>query len=235
MLRLSKVKPSFKSKKHAGVTPEQTKTLAKHYAPAFGTSGFKPGIKTGKTPTFEFQTPASNEIEVLRKRQLMKHASQRVYSQMAVSIKAHETGRAALLYLNQLLETARHPDERAIGERIAKKLGEVVEELRFIRQDKIEQAREMEVALEAARRDNRTTLGKAATAQDKADLAGGRWKKPNQSMEDPAHPETTAPSIAIDPKLILQNAESEIKKKEADLNVAKKAQNKEVTPEEEDS
>jgi hypothetical protein len=235
MLRLSKVKPNLKSKKRTGVTAEQTETLGKHFAPAFGINGFKPGVKGTKTPSFEFQTPTNNEKDVLRKRQLMKHASQRVYAQMAVAVKAHETGRATLLYLNQLLETVRHPDERAIQERIAKKLSDVVEELLFIRQDKIEQAREMEVELERARRDNRTTLGKAAKTQESNDLAGGRWKEGDTSyMDDPAHPDTAAPEIAIDPKLLIHNAEKEIAGKEAALKAAKKAQKKEVTEEEEE-
>lgn len=193
--------------------------------------GFKRGGIVAQ-PKFEFQTKLkkADAPELMKRRNQMKIASTRVYNQMGWSNRTYETARQAMLSFNQFRETI--PDtsmeERDIANRLAIRLGDLVEEFRQIRTDKIALAEELEHALTVTKRDTRL-----ATAKKLADAEAVQRKRGvNSLMPDEANPELAVPSIALDPELILKNAEQEIKLAEQAKH-PKKVKGKKTTEEEE--
>lgn len=191
--------------------------------------GFKRGGKVAR-PKFEFQEKKSGE-STLERRHVMKTVATRVYNQMGWSIRAHEAARASLLALNQLRETIpdHEEDERDITTRLATRLGDLVEEFLRIRADKIALADELESALTSTKRDMRLDAAKKMADEEKQQREKGEvsfWPE-----ED--HPETAMPSVPVDPELILQNAEKEIKAAEKAKKTAKSSKKKAVKEDEE--
>ena len=113
--------------------PPQNPLVGKYYGPKTtpATSIFRPAIKSKKSRVFEFEqvTAGSTETEVLRKRALMKVESGRVYSQLGTSLKAYETARTSLIWLNQLRDaTKEDEDEREHIDKLVKLMAGLVEE-----------------------------------------------------------------------------------------------------------
>lgn len=241
---MSFARPTFKKGKGA----------ARQHAPASaGTAdatpsvkGFKSGVKSANARSFGFEAhPTNTSIEIIRKRAVMKHAAQQVYNQLGWSVRAHDLSRGALQYLNALVEVASSEDERNLLFRISTKLGAVAEDIRALRVEKIEQARDMEEALEKARRSNRkaeeailASKRKKAKALDEELLeeteAEVRPKGKRSLTPEEDHPDTARPSVALDPKLVLQAAENEILLKEKAKTTSKDAKNKGVKSEQDE-
>lgn len=188
--------------------------------------GFKRGGKPAK-PKFEFQEAlkTANGVELRQRRGLMKTVAARVYNQMGLSIRTHEVSRAALLYFNQFRETLVNEDEREIADRLATRLGDLVEEFFRIRTEKIELAQEMELALTASKRDLRLAAAKKMADEESAQ----RQKGPESFWPEEDHPETAKPEVALDPALVLRQAKDEILAKEKAVKASKKTKNKEVS------
>ncbi len=166
-------------------------------------------------PKFDFLAPLkdTSEPELQRRRSMMRRTAARAYNQMGFSTKAHEASRAALLWLNQLMDTM-DEGERPVGERLAKRLADVVEELLRIREAKIEFTADLEHALAGARQKMQTAKTKAKRAVLQDNVQGmGRPKRKRTLMPDEPHPGTAEPEVDITD--ILLGAGDEIRSKEA--------------------
>jgi hypothetical protein len=189
--------------------------------------GFKQGGKKS-SPKFEFQEVKENATpaDLLHRPNLMQKVAARVYSQMGLSIQTHETARAALIWFNQFMETLINQEEREIANRLATRMGDLVEEFRRIRIDKITLTEDLELALTSAKRDTHLARMKKAAEEESTK----RKKGINSLMPEEPTPETADPLIAIDPALLIKNAETEIRAAEQ-AKSAKKPKNKEATEE----
>src|SRR5277367_4908256 len=180
MLRLTgSPRPSFKNGNGAAA-PAATPAARVNEAASAGVAGpigmksvaarlgFKRNLGKPKKPTFEFQEAlkTGSNMELAHQSHLMKNAAARVYNQMGMSVKTHESARAALIWLNQFRETLQEGEERDIADRLAIRMGDIVEEFLHIRKEKVALADELEHALTDTKRSNRLTrLKKAADAE----------------------------------------------------------------------
>jgi hypothetical protein len=231
MLSLKKPAPSLKRGKgvakaasavsHGGTIPMKD---------AAARLGFKRGGKPAK-PKFEFQEILKKGAtdEEMRRRGLMKAASTRVYNQMGLSIRSHEVARAALLWFNQFRETVVDENERAIGDRLAIRLGDVVEEFFRIRTDKIALADELEHALTSTKQDMRLEKLKKAADEETAQ----RKKGDNSLLPEESQPGISEPSVPVDPDLILRSVVDEIKLAESAKRATKKTKKKAIADDDE--
>jgi len=194
--------------------------------------GFKRVIGKPKKPTFEFQEAmkTGSDSELLHRRQLMKNVASRVYNQMAFSVRSHENARAALVWFNQLRDTiTEEGDEKDIANRLVIRMGDLVEEFLRIRKDKVALAEELENALTKTKRDHRLLRAKKMAEEETAQ----RKKGLDSFWPEEDHPETAEPAIPVDPDLILQHAQAEIKTAETAKKAAKHPRKKAVKDEEE--
>jgi len=175
-------------------------------------------------PKFEFQDKTKTASD-LERRALMSRVATRVYNQMGWSLRAHEAGRQTLLAFNQYRETIpdHEEDERAIATRISTRLGDLVEEFRRIRGEKIALADELETALSGTKRDM-----VLAHLKKGADAETQQRQKEDSFWPEEDHPETAMPSIPVDPDLILQNVKKEILSAETVKKAAKNPKKKAV-------
>jgi len=239
MLNLTRSRPSFKQGNGAAKQPVRVNDAAS--AGATGAIpfknvaarlGFKKIIGKPKKPTFEFQEVLrdASDSELARRRHLMKTAASRVYNQMGMSVRMHESARAALIWLNQFRETLpEEGDERDIADRLAIRAGDLVEELLQIRRDKVALADELETALTRTKRDHRLARAKKMADEETA----ARQKGEDTFWPEEDHPDTAEPGIPVDPALILQHAQAEIKTAEKAKKAAKHPRKKEVKSDEE--
>lgn len=194
--------------------------------------GFKRTLGKPKKPTFEFQEAlkTASTAELAQRRQLMKNVAARVYNQMGFSVRTHEMGRATLLWFNQYRETLPVAgDERDIADRLATRMGDILEEFLRIRKEKVSLADELETALTQTKRDH-----VLARAKKMAETEADKNRKGVESlMPEEDHPETTAPGIIIDPELILEHAKSEILSAEKEKKILKNPRKKAVKSDEE--
>lgn len=186
---------------------------------------------------FDFQEPLPNgkAATLMQRRAMMSRTAATVYNQMGLAVRSHEVSRSALLWLNQLTESLSSDEERRVSDRLARRLGDIVEELYHIRRDKIERADKLENALTATKRKMRTAKVKQAVLESNVE-GMERPERSNSYWPEEDHPETAKPSIALDPELVLQQkVQEEIKGKEKKAKSSKKSKNKAVTklPEEE--
>jgi hypothetical protein len=229
-------RPSFKQGNGAAkTTPVPTPTRVNEPASAgsvvlpknvVAKLGFKKVIGKPKKPTFEFQEAlkTGTQVELAQRRTLMNNAASRVYNQMGTATRTHETARQALLWFNQYRETITDEEERAIADRLAVRQGDLVEEFLRIRRDKVALADELETALTKTKRDLRL-----ARAKKLADAETAKRKKGLDSFwPEEDHPETAEPAIPVDPELILQHAQAEIKSAEKVKSAAKHPRKKAV-------
>ena len=196
--------------------------------------GFKRGTGTPKKPKFEFQAALdqATESELAERRHLMKTVAARVYNQMGLSVRSHEIARAALLWFNQFKDTLPPDgDERAIADRLAARLGDIVEEFYRIRGEKVGLADELEKALTSTKRDIRLAAAKRGADAESVQ----RRKGPNSLLPDEANPEMAAPSIPVNPELVLQGIEREIKAAETAKKATKHPKKKAVRDEEKET
>lgn len=194
--------------------------------------GFKRTLGKPKKPTFEFQQAlkTASSAELNQRRQLMKTVASRVYNQMGFSVRTHEMARATLLWFNQYRETLpAEGEEREIADRLATRMGDILEEFFRLRKEKVALADELETALTQTKRDN-----VLARAKKMAETEADKNRKGVESlMPEEDHPETAAPSIAIDPELILEHAKSEIMSAEKAKKILKNPRKKAVKRDEE--
>lgn len=231
MLRLTKA-PSFKKGNGvaAAASAGSRTPSGIPFSNVAARMGFKRGGEPGK-PQFDFQAPIHDAKEPDRVRELlMKRTASQVYNQMGLSVKAHEVSRAALIWLNQLKETM-SGDEQEVATRLARRLGDLVEELYHVREDKIQTAKDLEIALTAEKQKMRNAKKKKAVLQNPDEVQGmARPERANTYWPEEDHPEQIVPSIALDPAQVLQGVADEIKAKE---KTSKKAKNKAVKSNEE--
>jgi hypothetical protein len=127
-------------------------------------------LKSGEVP-FKFRVefdPKDDEVEISRKRSLLRLNSDKVYKIMAYAVKAQESQRAALQYLIRLTDEMDIDDKVIQEERkallgVVQTLDEVFARLSAVRTEKIKQAERMEELATKAR----STARKARTRMSK--------------------------------------------------------------------
>lgn len=127
-------------------------------------------LKSGEVP-FKFRVEFEandDEVEISRKRSLLRLNSDKVYKIMAYAVKAQESQRAALQYLIRLTDEMDIEDKVIQEERkallgIVQTLDEVFARLSVVRTEKIKQAERMEELATKAR----STARKARTRMSK--------------------------------------------------------------------
>jgi hypothetical protein len=200
--------------------------------------GFKKVIGKAKKPQFSFQETLkeATEAELLERRHLMKTVATRVYNQMGMSTRVYELSRNTMLWFNQFRESLVDDEERAITDRLAIRLGDLVEEFRRIYDEKIKLADDLEHALTSTKRNLLLGALKKAAEDEMAknkteDTEEARKKGVESLWPEEDHPETAAPVVPVDPALILQSAENEIKVAEKAKKVLKRSRKKAVKDE----
>jgi hypothetical protein len=118
------------------------------------------GLEPGSLP-FKFQVEINeatdDEVEVVRKRALLRLNSRKVYGLMGVSVKAQEAQKSALGWLMRLADEMDIDDPTLQEERnellpLIKTMQETLGKLTAIRQVKVKQAERMEEVASKARR-----------------------------------------------------------------------------------
>ena len=131
------------------------------------------GLKKEELP-FKFRVDidpeVDNEVEISRKRALLRLNSSKVYNLMGLSIKAQESQKTALRWLVQLSEEMDIEDDQLQQERnlllpLIATLQDAFKKLSLVRQAKVRQAEAMEEVSTRARRTSR----KARTRKKKED------------------------------------------------------------------
>jgi hypothetical protein len=102
----------------------------------------------------EINPDADGEIEIVRKRALLRLNSSRVYSQMGSAIHAHEMAAGTLSWLQRLMEIS-EPEDLPALEEIKAKLAPTVAALSNIRSQAIDRAVDMEELFSTAHKSAR--------------------------------------------------------------------------------
>jgi hypothetical protein len=143
-----------------------------------------------------------DEAEIYRKRSLMRLDSRKIYNQMGLSVRAQESAKATLLWLQRMWGFLENEEQHALGPTL-QKLTEAFEFLTRVRQAKIVQATKMEKAMEKAY----TLARKARMAADaKRRKEASKFPAPEQDSEG-----LGLPPMTIDRDLLEQAKEKLMK------------------------
>lgn len=120
------------------------------------------GLKEGEVP-FQFRVEidpeVDDEIEVARKRALLRLNTTRFYNQMGLAVKAHESLLDSARFINNLLEHV-EDEEKAALKPIIEGLSILQTELEKLRKAKVSQALKMEEILDKSRKQARAVRQK---------------------------------------------------------------------------
>ena len=151
------------------------------------------GVAPGSLP-FKFRVDidpkTDDEVEVIRKRALLRLNSTKVYNIMGYSVKAHESQKAALQWLIRLADELDIDDaflqkERAQLIPLIQTLQTSLQTLTNIRQEKIKQAEAMEEVVIDARKKARVTRTRAAKKKKQQDANFWVLRLPNSNIDVP--------------------------------------------------
>jgi hypothetical protein len=133
------------------------------------------GLTQGSLP-FKFRVEINpdldDETEIIRKRALLRLNSAKVYNLMGISIKAHESQKATLLWLTRLADELDIDDPAMQTERgklipLIQTLQATLQEIYNIRQEKVQQAETMEKVAIRAHKQARKARHHAANKKTK--------------------------------------------------------------------
>lgn len=139
-----------------------------------------------------------DEGEIFRKRSLMRLDSRRIYNQMGLAVRAHETQKATLLWISGLMEVLDKEEQLALAP-FVERLKTVFDVLTLVRKSKIVQAARMEKKMEEAYHHARRARVALAAALSK------RAKLPAQDSEG-----LGLGPVALDPSLLLEQAKEKL-------------------------
>lgn len=150
---------------------------------------------------------SDEETEIYNKRSLMRLDSRKIYNQMGLSTRAHDSAKAALLWVSKLWEHLEPEEQQELAPTL-ERLKDVFAMLNLVRRSKIGQAVKMEKAMEQAYQQARIARSKAA-----AKLAKAREKDASKLPEAGQDSEGLGLTpVAIDPSQLFEQAREKLLK-----------------------
>jgi hypothetical protein len=107
-----------------------------------------------------------DETEIIRKRSLMRLDSRKIYNQMGLSVRAHESAKAALLWVGKLWGFLEVEEQQVLASTL-EGLKEAYGMLSIVRKSKIGQTVKMEKAMEKAYKQAREARAQASAKRAK--------------------------------------------------------------------